>query len=77
MARGKGHPPGGRPRGRSGGAGTGPRGPVKSGGTGKGTGHKSSFASEEMIKAVYLTALIPLAVVLYVTGYFLHYVVTS
>lgn len=69
MARGKGRPIGPGPKGRT----RPPRrwdGPPKVPGHGRGTNHKSSFASQEMIKAVYLTACIPLAVVLYVVGYF-------
>lgn len=66
-------PGGGRPPGRRGGGGTGPRGPVRTGGTGRGTPHKSSFAAPEMIKVAYGIALIPLAAVLYVAGYFITY----
>lgn len=35
-----------------------------------GGGGNSSFASPEMVKAVYLTALIPVSFVLLVAGYF-------
>lgn len=73
MARGKGTPGGGRPPGRRGGGGSGPRGPVRGGGTGRGTSHKSSsIEGTPIITVVYSIAGGVVLTMSSVIGYLLH-----
>lgn len=63
----------GRPPNRRGGAGTGPRGPVKTGSTGRGTNHKgsSSATAPQLIIAFALIGA-PIMVLAAVVGYLAH-----
>lgn len=73
MAKGGSRPAGGRPPGRRGRGGVGPGPGYRPGGTGKGSTHKSSFATTPQQIAAGLTFLVlPLLVVGGLATFFLH-----
>lgn len=73
----QGKPKGGRPPQRRGKGGVGPGPGYKPNPNTGGSSHKSSFASPEMVKAVYITAAIPVLAILFVVGYFGYHAVVG